>query len=280
MEDLYLQVVSSINKFTLRDGLDIIIVAYVLYRVLRLVQHSRAMQVLKGLGVLLVLSRVCDMLKLITVTWLLDTLISAGALVIIILFQPELRSALERIGRKTARDVTVHRETDVANATSEIHRAVMSMSKQRIGALIVIEQMTQLGEIIATGTIIDSVITATSIETIFYPGTALHDGAMIIKGLKIAAAGCFLPLTDNENISKTMGTRHRAAIGISEQSDSVTIVVSEETGAISKAEDGKISTHLDSIELKQLLDKLFNNTAPKKKPWDKIIRRQKDEKTS
>ncbi len=279
MEDLYLQVVSSINKFTLRDGLDIVIVAFILYRVLRLVQHSRAMQVLKGLGVLLVLSRICDMLKLITVTWLLDTVISAGALVIIILFQPELRSALERIGRKTARDVTVHRENDVANATSEIHRAVMSMSKQRIGALIVIEQMTQLGEIIATGTIIDSVITATSIETIFYPGTALHDGAMIIKGLKIAAAGCFLPLTDNKNVSKTMGTRHRAAIGISEQSDSVTIVVSEETGAISKAEDGMISTHLDSIELKQLLDKLFNNASPKK-PWNKIIRRQKDEKTS
>ncbi|MFZ5975351.1 MAG: diadenylate cyclase CdaA [Bacillota bacterium] len=278
MEDILLQIQNSITQFTFKDIIDILIVAYLLYRLLLLVNNTRAMQGLKGLGILLIASRVCDMLKLTTVSWLLANIISAGALVLIILFQPELRRALEQIGRKTVFDSNTLSDTEASAVSTEIHRALLSMSKQRIGALIVIEQTTQLGELIDTGTRMDGRVTASLIETVFYPGTMLHDGAMIIRGLNAVAAGCFLPLSNSDTISKALGTRHRAALGVSEQSDSVTFIVSEETGNISVARDGKLRIHLDAIAIRLILEEIFMKEDGASKPWSKILRRQKSSK--
>lgn len=277
MEDILLQIENSITQFTFKDIIDILIVAYLLYRLLLLVNKSRAMQGLKGLGILLVASRICDMLKLTTVSWLLNTIISAGALVLIILFQPELRRALEQIGRKTVFESNTLSETEASDVSAEIHRALLSMSRQRIGALIVIEQNTPLGELIDTGTRMDGRVTASLIETVFYPGTMLHDGAMILRGMNAVAAGCFLPLSDNDTISRTLGTRHRAALGVSEQSDSVTFIVSEETGNISVARDGKLKIQLDAIAVRLILEEIFMKKDGSSKPWNKILRRQKHE---
>lgn len=277
MEDILLQIKNSITQFTFKDIIDILIVAYFLYRLLLLVKKTRAMQGLKGLGILLIASRICDMLKLTTVSWMLNNIISAGAIVLIILFQPELRHALEQIGRRTAFESNLFSDTEASDVSAEIHRALLSLSKQRIGALIVIEQTTQLGELIDTGTRMDSRVTASLIETVFYPGTMLHDGAMIIRGLNVVAAGCFLPLSTNDTISRTLGTRHRAALGVSEQSDSVTFIVSEETGNISVARDGKLRIHLDTIAIRLILEELFMKKNGGSKPWTRILRRQKHE---
>jgi diadenylate cyclase len=277
LEDILLQIKNSITQFTFKDIIDILIVAYFLYRLLLLVKKTRAMQGLKGLGILLIASRICDMLKLTTVSWMLNNIISAGAIVLIILFQPELRHALEQIGRRTAFESNLFSDTEASDVSAEIHRALLSLSKQRIGALIVIEQTTQLGELIDTGTRMDSRVTASLIETVFYPGTMLHDGAMIIRGLNVVAAGCFLPLSTNDTISRTLGTRHRAALGVSEQSDSVTFIVSEETGNISVACDGKLRIHLDTIAIRLILEELFMKKNGGSKPWTRILRRQKHE---
>jgi len=277
LEDILLQIKNSITQFTFKDIIDILIVAYFLYRLLLLVKKTRAMQGLKGLGILLIASRICDMLKLTTVSWMLNNIISAGAIVLIILFQPELRHALEQIGRRTAFESNLFSDTEASDVSAEIHRALLSLSKQRIGALIVIEQTTQLGELIDTGTRMDSRVTASLIETVFYPGTMLHDGAMIVRGLNVVAAGCFLPLSTNDTISRTLGTRHRAALGVSEQSDSVTFIVSEETGNISVARDGKLRIHLDTIAIRLILEELFMKKNGGSKPWTRILRRQKHE---
>jgi len=277
LEDILLQIKNSITQFTFKDIIDILIVAYILYRLLVLVKKTRAMQGLKGLGILLIASRICDWLKLTTLSWLLNNIISAGAIVLIILFQPELRHALEQIGRRTAFESNPLNETEASAVSTEIHRALLSLSKQRIGALIVIEQTTPLGEIIDTGTRMDSRVTASLIETVFYPGTMLHDGAMIIEGHNAVAAGCFLPLSNNDTISRTLGTRHRAALGVSEQSDSVTFIVSEETGNISMARDGKLRIHLDTIAVRLILEEIFVKKNGASKPWTRILRRQKHE---
>ncbi len=275
MEDILYQLKSSLEQVTFKDVIDVLIVAYVLYRLLLLVKDSRAMQGLKGLGLLLVASRICDMLNLTAVSWLLDNIINAGALVLIILFQPELRRALEHIGRRTVLEPSPLSEADAAEVTTEIHRALMSMSKQRIGALIVIEQSTPLREWIGTGTPLNSRVTSTLIETVFYPGTSLHDGAMIIRGLEAVAAGCFLPLSSNDTISKTLGTRHRAALGVSEHSDSVTFIVSEETGNVSVARDGELRMHLDAIAIRLVLEEIFIKKDGSGRPWIRFLRRQK-----
>lgn len=278
MEDILLQIKNSITQFTFKDIIDILLVAYFLYRLLLLVKKTRAMQGLKGLGILLIASRICDMLKLTTVSWLLNNIISAGAIVLIILFQPELRHALEQIGRKTAFESNPLSDTEASAVSAEIHRALLSLSKQRIGALIVIEQTTQLGELIDTGTRMDGRVTASLIETVFYPGTMLHDGAMIVRGLNVVAAGCFLPLSNDDTISKALGTRHRAGLGVSEQSDSVTFIVSEETGNISVAQNGKLRIHLDAIAIRLILEEIFMKKNGASKPWSKILRRQKSER--
>lgn len=243
------------SSVRMRDVIDILIVAAVLYKMFTLIRETRAEQLTKGIVVLLVLTKLSEWLELYTINWILDNAMTVGTLALLIVFQPELRRGLEYIGRSrffSKSFIELRRET-LSKISDEIVDAVASLSRQKIGALIVIERQTGLNEMVETGTKLDSLVTSDLLINIFIPNTPLHDGAVIIKDDRIKAASCFLPLTDNTNVSKELGTRHRAALGVSERSDSLSIIVSEETGAISIAENGTIARYLDSKTLKQIL---------------------------
>jgi len=215
--------------------------------------------VLKGMGILFLCAVVCDLLQIQTLSWLLSSFLSSGLILAVVLFQPEFRRALEHIGRGNLFDKSVLNGFSQEDSTivSELQLAITDLAKRRVGALIVIEQKTALGDIAATGTRIDGVISAPLVENIFEPNTPLHDGAMIIRDRQIIAAACILPLAENMSVARELGTRHRAAIGISTVSDSITIVVSEETGVISYARDGKLVRYVDNRALKDLLETIF-----------------------
>lgn len=228
MADFFLPFTTGAIQFGWRDVVDIIIVAVIIYSLIRIMSGTRALQVLKGLGIIVVLAIVFSILSLQTVTWMLSWLLNAAAVVLVILFQPEIRRALEKLGGGKFFGVVIAPREDADRIIEELMRAVINMSKRKVGALIVFERKTGLKDIIETGTYINAEITSELVENIFYPNTPLHDGAVIIREGKIIAAGCFLPLSDNKQISSELGTRHRAALGVSEVSDSYTIVVSEE----------------------------------------------------
>lgn len=243
------------SNVRMRDVIDIVIVAAVLYKLFVLLRETRAEQLAKGIVVLLVLTKVSEWMQLYTINWILNNAMTVGTLALLIVFQPELRRGLEYIGRSRllTKSLIEVRGESLSNVVEEIVEAAASLSRQKIGALIVMERQTGLNEVVETGTKINGNVTSDLLINIFIPNTPLHDGAVIIKDDKIKAAACFLPLTDNTSVSKELGTRHRAALGISERSDSLSIVVSEETGAISIAENGTISRYLDTKTLKQIL---------------------------
>lgn len=257
MTNFFLPFTSGAIQFSWRDVVDIIIVAAIIYSLMRITTGTRALQVLKGLGIILAIAFICSILNLPTVTWILSWLINAAAVLLVILFQPEIRRALEKLGGGKLFGVLVASREDSDRIVEELLHAIINMSKRKVGALIVFERKTGLNDIIETGTVIDAEIVSELIENIFYPNTPLHDGAIIIREGKIAAAGCFLPLSDNKQISSELGTRHRAALGVSEVSDSYTIVVSEETGVISHMYDGVITRYLDIAALRDILDRIF-----------------------
>jgi len=243
----------------IRDIVDILIVAVVLYKLYTLIKETRAEQLLKGIGVLLVLTEVSEWLELYTINWILGNAMTVGTLAILIVFQPELRRGLEYIGRSRffSKSLIEIRGESISRVVDEIVEATASLARQKIGALIVLEKQTGLNEVVETGTKIGGTVSSDLLINIFIPNTPLHDGAVIIKDDIIKAAACFLPLTDSSSVSKELGTRHRAALGISERSDSISIIVSEETGAISIAENGTISRYLDSKTLKQILLEMY-----------------------
>jgi diadenylate cyclase len=258
LADIYANVLQGLKQFNFRDVIDILLVAILIYQLLKLTKKTRAVQVVKGLGVILIAAFVAELLKLSSISWVLNYLIQSGAIVIVILFQPELRRALEQIGRGAIFDKYAETEQQMyEGAVNELHTAILSMSKRQIGALMVFERKIGLRDIAETGTVINARISAALIENIFEPDTPLHDGATILRGPLIYAAGCFLPLSSNKEIGKELGTRHRAALGVSEVSDSVTIIVSEETGVISMAREGRLIRYLDSKALRDLLVSLF-----------------------
>jgi diadenylate cyclase len=238
---------------------DIGIVSYAIYKLIVLVKETRAWQLLKGLIFILVASELSKWLGLKTIAFILGNTVQYIALALVVLFQPELRRGLEHIGRSRFKDIFNFDEEStrlrVTAVIEEIVKACIEMSKTYTGALIVIEKDTKLGEMINTGTQLDSNITAELLINIFTPNTPLHDGAVIIRGDKIKSAACFLPLTDNPNLSKELGTRHRAALGISEVSDCISIVVSEESGKISFALNGGLTRNLTSDTLRKALNK-------------------------
>lgn len=243
----------------IRDILDILIVAVVFYRLFLMLKETRGEQLMKGIIILFLFAKITgsDLVRFYTINWLLEELLNLGAIAIIIVFQPELRRALENLGRSNVwkQDFRSSGETSTERDVDEIVRACLSLSRQKIGALIVFEKKTGLGEIIETGTAIDASISMELLINIFIPNTPLHDGALIIRDDRIIAAACILPLTENKDLPRELGTRHRAAIGVTERSDAISLIVSEETGAISIAERGKISRHLDEETLrKQLFD--------------------------
>lgn len=240
---------------------DIVLVAYILYRLLLLIRETRAEQVLKGLTILLLATWVSNILRINTIYMILRNTVELGVIALFIVFQPELRRALEKIGRGSMLDRSLFSQTekDKRMRFEEIVQAVQKLAKTKLGALIVIERKTGLNDLIETGVKLDAKVTSELLENIFVTNTPLHDGAVIIREDRIAAAGCFLPLTENPNTGKQLGTRHRAAIGISEISDSISIVVSEETSVISLAVDGKLVRHLEPKTLLDMLDKLLSN---------------------
>lgn len=243
----------------IRDIIDILIVALTFYKLFMLIRETRAEQLTKGIVALFIFTKISEWLKLYTVFWILEKTMTVGVLALLIVFQPELRRALEYIGRSSfsAKSFIEIKGESLSQVVEEIVEAVASLSRQKIGALIVMERKTGLNEVIETGTKIEGKVSSDLLINIFIPNTPLHDGAVVIKEDMIKAAGCFLPLTDNMSLSKELGTRHRAALGISEKSDSLAIVVSEETGAISIADSGSLARYLDTKTLTQILIDMY-----------------------
>ena len=252
---------NMINTLRFLDIIDIAIVAVCIYKLYMMIKETRAEQLVKGLVIIFIFVKISDSLKLYTVNWVLENMMTALAIMIIVVFQPELRKILETIGRsniltKSFADI---RGEKVDKCVEEIVHAVFSLSRQRIGALIIFERSTGLGDVVETGTVLNSAISSELLINIFIPNTPLHDGAVVIKNDTIKAAACFLPLSTEQSISKELGTRHRAAIGMSEKSDCLALIVSEETGGISIDEHGKINRYVDEPTLTKILTKLYND---------------------
>jgi diadenylate cyclase len=243
----------------IRAIVDIGLVTYVIYKVIILVRETRAWQLIKGIIFILVAAELSKILKLNTIAYILSKTVSILALAMVVLFQPELRRGLEQIGRSRFKDFFNLEDADDRVKTTamieDIVKACMELSRTFTGALIVVERQTKIGEIIKTGVQLEASITSELITNIFYPNTPLHDGAIVIRDNKIKAASCFLPLTDNPNLSKELGTRHRAALGITEISDAIAIVVSEESGKISFALNGGLTRNLTPDTLRKALNK-------------------------
>ena len=245
--------------WVIRHIIDIAIVSFVLYRLLLLIKETRAEQVLKVLTILLFAKKLSEILQLYTIFWILKNTVTVGVIAILIVFQPELRRALEHIGRGKFfdRSIFIRDDKEPSLVIDEIVKAAQNMAEKKIGALIVVERNTGINDVIETGVSIDAELTGALLENIFMPNAPLHDGAVIVRKDRIAAAGCFLPLTENPNISKQLGTRHRAALGISESSDALAIIVSEENGIISTANNGKLTRYLDGKGLEDMLNKIY-----------------------
>lgn len=235
--------------------LDITVVAIILYQLLMLIKGTRAVQLLKGLFVLLIVSFISGQLKLTTMNWMLDQIWTMLIVALPIVFQPELRRALEQLGR--GKFITMHPGTigseEYKKLIEEIVKCSQVLAQSRIGALIVIEKNTGIEEFVETGVKIDGVVSSEFLINLFIPKSPLHDGAVIIRGDRVAAAGCFLPLTQDTGLQKDLGTRHRAALGLSEVSDALVIINSEETGVISVAKNGQLTRFLDEKSLRDLL---------------------------
>ncbi len=252
-----------INQIRIQDIVDILVITFIIYHILGFVKQTRAEQLIKGIFIILILTKLSEWLQLFTLNFLLTNLITVGAFLLIVVFQPELRRGLERIGTTSIlpRNFLESEEKFSREVIDSITSAVASLSRQKIGALIVIEKTVGLKEIVDTGTMLNAKISPEILINIFFPNAPLHDGALIIKNDQIIAAGCYLPLSDNMRISKEMGTRHRAALGLSEKSDALCVIVSEETGTISIAENGEISRYLDIDTLENILEEIYTPKA-------------------
>lgn len=260
MNNILEYIYKFIRLVHLTDLLDILIVAVALYKLIDWVKETRAMQLIKGIMIIFIILIVSDWTNLTMLHYILNSVIQVGVFAIFVIFQPEVRSFLEKLGRSKFAKVmdiaTVVNENEITEQSlDEIIEAVENMAKTKTGALIVIERKTRLGDTINSGTKLDAYVSSHLLENIFVPNTPLHDGAVIIRGNRIISAGCFLPLTSNDNLSRELGTRHRAAIGISEASDALIVVVSEETGKISVAINGGLTRNLSGATLKRVFEK-------------------------
>lgn len=252
----------TITSIRIADIIDIAIVAFLIYKTIELFRETRAGTLLKGIVIVLLIYLFADWFELIVVKWILVKLASVAIIGVVIVFQPELRRALERVGRsRFSRFFKSGNYSDINDEFSlsinAISRAVGDMQDSKTGALIVVERDTPLGEIIDSGTLINADASSSLLSNIFYPKSPLHDGAVVVRDGRIYAAGCILPLTSSTEVNSHLGTRHRAAIGISEVSDAVVVVVSEETGIISIASNGKLERGFNSISAKERLGELL-----------------------
>ncbi len=252
------------------DCIDILIVAMILYKLYEMLEDTRAITLVKGLLILLTVTVLCGWLQLHVMSWLLQKTVTLLFVALPIVFQPELRRALGHLGEGHFLAKSSLLDDDEARSiVNELTKAAKSLSLSKTGALLVIERKMKLNDVSATGIAIDALVTSEFIQNVFVPNTPLHDGAAIIRGKRLISAGCLLPLTDNRSLSTELGTRHRAAIGLSEQCDALILVVSEETGTISIAENGRIIRHLSTDTLKELLMPAF--AAPKMPGLKEII---------
>jgi diadenylate cyclase len=250
----------------LRYVIDISLVTYVIYKLIMLIRGTRAVQLLKGIMVIVITWLLSNIFKLTTLHWLMSQAVTFGVLALVIIFQPELRRALEQLGRGRlfSRTHTIQDEETVKRMVQEVCKSVTYMAKRRIGALIVIERETGLNDYVETGIAINGRVSSELLINIFIPNTPLHDGAVIMRKDVILAAGCYLPLSENPSISKELGTRHRAAIGMSEVSDGLSIVVSEETGQVSFAANGEVTRNLTEEQLAEILTQHLHPPAKSK----------------
>lgn len=250
---------SAFNQFrtiSFIDILDILIVAYIICRVMKLLKDTSAERLIKGIIILVGIMLLASMLHLTMISWLLQQALNVGLFAIVVVFQPELRRLLEQIGKGNFSRLIVPADApdEVESMITATVSACADMSRTKTGALIVFERRERLGEIISTGTMVDAAPSAELIKNIFFKNSPLHDGAMIVRAGRVCAAGCVLPLSGNQSLSRDLGTRHRAAVGMSESADSVLVVVSEETGSISVAIGGMLKRHLSPDMLRKLLE--------------------------
>ncbi len=240
---LWNQVIYAISNVRVFDIIDIIIIAFIVYKAIEFLRETRAGQLVKGIAVLLIMYACSIVFKLVVLRWLLSAIVGSAIVALAIIFQPELRRILERVGQiKFGHSQSADSETAlILDSIDKICKAAGNMQKNKVGAIVVFERKTQLGEIINTGTVIDAAVSVEMVNNIFFPKTPLHDGAVIVRDGRIYAAGCILPLTSSNVFSSQLGTRHRAAVGMTENSDAIVLVVSEETGIISIAYNGEIT---------------------------------------
>jgi len=264
------------HRIRITDLIDIIIVAVIIYELLLLTRHTRGSALLKGLFLLLIIALLSSLLGLVSLNWLLTAILQNGAIVLVVLFQPELRKALERMGRSRVFIKGAKKSGNEERNTiiSEIIQTIMDLSKRRVGALIVFEQQTGLQDVIETGTKLNAEISAPLLENIFEPNTPLHDGAVVIRDTEIMAAACILPLAEASGVSRELGTRHRAAVGISENTDAIVLVVSEETGIVSLARDGALTRPLTVKALEEILNEVYTRRSSRVVTFLKNLREE------
>ena len=269
---------SNIRSIGIADILDMVIVAFLVYRVLNWVVRSGSARAIRGIILVIVVLWVATLLELKVVSFLMGKIVELGLLALIVIFQPELRRMFEKVG--SAKYTSLFSRSGVSreleSAIDQTVLACTDLSHTRTGAIIVFERTVALDEITKTGTTVDSVVQAELLKNIFYPKAPLHDGAVIIRNARIMAAGCMLPLSSNPNLSRDLGMRHRAGIGMSEASDAVVVVVSEETGGISVAVDGMLKRHLTPELFEKLLrNEILNEGAEQEKKKKKTAARVK-----
>ena len=283
------RVFDYISKFVqlvkITDVIDIVIVAVLIYQMLKMIRETRALQLVKGIAILLVVLQLSTWLNFTVINYILRNIMQVGLFTIVVIFQPELRSILERVGRSKVGKLMdfssmQHDELEIKKIINELVMATVNLSQTKTGALIVLERDIKLGDVVDTGALLNAEVTQALLENIFVPKTPLHDGAVILRNDRIYSAGCVLPLTSNKNLSRELGTRHRAAIGMSEVSDAVVIVVSEETGKISIAINGTLTRNLNEHTLKNAIERALLKPSKNSSESDKMrfIRRGRNEK--
>lgn len=258
------QIVFAISNIRFFDILDIVAIAFLIYKTIEFLRESRAGQLVKGLVILLVAYGLASWWELAVLRWLLSIIVDSAVIALAVIFQPELRRILEKVGHTRFAASSTQEGERISSCIDEVCKAASVMQDKKIGALIVFERTTQLGEIINTGTIVDAEASASMTNNIFFPKSPLHDGALIIRDGRLYAAGCILPLTESRNVSSQLGTRHRAAIGMTENSDSVVLVVSEETGTISIAVNGEIKRNYTAVSANAELRRQLIHTPEEK----------------
>ena len=270
---------SMLPTIKFMDIVDILLVAFVIYTIIIMIQTTGAVRIAKSIIIILILSGLTQILNMYLMNYLLDKILEIGLIALVIMFQPELRRMLEKLGSKSLREILSMKEQqrEIDRVISQTVAACETMSKERTGVLIVFERSASTIDYQKTGTVLDAEVSSELLRNLFFTKAALHDGAVIIRNERIAAAGCVLPLTQNRNISSDLGTRHRAAIGMSEATDAVVVIVSEETGTMSVAIGGMLKRHLAPQTLEKLL---LNELAPKtdektRNPLKKLMKKTK-----